>query len=79
MEPNVVVNVDMFENESEIFIEKRNKEKAKKLVIIPNFHLRNKNNMGRNCMNKELNGCPKEEILQLGYLFCIIDESKVDV
>jgi hypothetical protein len=35
METNVVVDVGMFANESEIFIEKRNKERAKKLVTLP--------------------------------------------
>jgi hypothetical protein len=60
----------MFVNESEIFIEKRNKKRTRKLVTIPSSHLRNKNCMGRNCMNKELN---KEEILQLGFFFCIND------
>jgi len=73
MEPKVVTDVDMFVNEREIFIEKRNKEKVEKLVTIPGSHLRNKNSMGRNCMNKEVNGGPKEEILQLGFFFCIND------
>jgi hypothetical protein len=63
----------MFVNEREIFIEKRNKERVEKLVTIPGSHLRNKNSMGRNCMNKELNGGPKEEILQLGFFFGIND------
>ncbi len=65
MEPNVVDDVDMLVNESEIFIEKRNKERAEKLVTIPSSHSRNKNSMRWNCMNKKLNGGLEEEILQL--------------
>jgi len=45
------------------------KEIKKGLVTIPSSHLRNKNSMRRNYMNKERNGGPKEEILQLGVFF----------
>jgi hypothetical protein len=60
-------------------LKKEIKKIAEKLVTIPSSHLKNKNSMGRNCINKELNGGPKEEILQLGHCFCINDQSKVDV
>ncbi len=35
MEPDVLAHVDMLIDESEIFIEKINKERAEKLVTIP--------------------------------------------
>jgi len=62
----------MLVNDSEIFIEKINKERVEKLVTIPSSHSRYKNSMRRNCMNKELNGGPKEEIFQLGVFFFVL-------
>jgi hypothetical protein len=60
--------VHMLVNESEFFIEKKTKG-AEKLVTIQSSHLRNKNSMRRNCINKELKRGPKEKILQLGFFF----------
>jgi hypothetical protein len=68
MEPNVGADIHMLVNESEFFIGKK-KQKAKKLVTILSSHLRIKNSMRRNCINKELKRGPKEKILQLGFLF----------
>jgi hypothetical protein len=69
MKPNVVANVDMLVDDNEFFIDKRNKERTRKSMTIPSSWLRNKNSMGRNCINKDLNGGPKEKILKLGFSF----------